>query len=44
MNYRACVQASLDYIEEHLRDELAAEELARIAGFSPYHFYRVFHA
>ena len=44
MNYRACIQASLDYIEDHLKDDLTAETLARIAGFSPYHYYRVFQA
>lgn len=44
MNYRACIQASLDYIEAHLKDELTAETLARIAGSSPYHYYRVFQA
>nr|MBA2396619.1 AraC family transcriptional regulator [Ktedonobacteraceae bacterium] len=33
-----------DYIEDHLKDELTAEALARMAGFSPYHYYRVFHA
>lgn len=44
MNYRACIQASIDHIEEHLKDDLTAEELAKIAGFSPYHYSRVFHA
>ena len=44
MNYRACIQASLDYIEDHLKDDLTAETLARVAGFSPYHYYRVFQA
>jgi AraC family transcriptional regulator len=44
MNYCACIQASLDYIEDHLKGDLTAEALARIAGFSPYHYYRVFHA
>jgi AraC family transcriptional regulator len=44
MNYRACIQASIDYIEDHLKEDLTAESLARIAGFSPYHYYRVFHA
>ena len=44
MNYRACIQESIDYIEEHLKEDLTAETLARIAGFSPYHYYRVFHA
>jgi AraC-like DNA-binding protein len=44
MNYRACIQASIDYIEEHLKEELTAEGLASIAGFSVYHYSRVFHA
>ncbi len=44
MNYRICIQASIDYIEDHLKEDLTAEALARIAGFSPYHYYRVFHA
>ncbi len=44
MNYRACIQASIDYIEDHLKEELTAQDLADIAGFSPYHYYRVFHA
>lgn len=44
MNYRACIQASIDYIEDHLTEDLTAEALARIAGFSPYHYSRVFHA
>lgn len=44
MNYRACIQASIDYIEDHLKEGLTVETLAGIAGFSPYHYYRVFHA
>ena len=44
MNYRACIQASIDYIEEHLKEELTAEALASSAGFSTYHYSRVFHA
>ncbi len=44
MDYRACIQESIDYIEDHLKDDLTAETLARIAGFSPYHYSRVFHA
>jgi AraC family transcriptional regulator len=42
MEYRTCIQNSLDYIEEHLQDSLTVEELAKIAGFSTYHYYRVF--
>ncbi|HEY4384423.1 MAG TPA: AraC family transcriptional regulator [Ktedonobacteraceae bacterium] len=44
MNYRACIQASIDYIEDHLKEDLTAEALAGIACFSPYHYSRVFHA
>ncbi len=25
MNYRACIQASIDYIEEHLKEDLTTE-------------------
>ena len=32
------------FIEEHLDEELALEQLARLAHFSPYHFHRVFRA
>ncbi len=34
-----CVQ---DYIEAHLADSLTLEELAIVAGFSKYHFHRIF--
>ncbi|QBD80625.1 AraC family transcriptional regulator [Ktedonosporobacter rubrisoli] len=44
MNYRAYIQASIDFIEDHLQEELTLEVLAKIAGFSPYHYSRVFHA
>ncbi len=43
MNYRDVIQQSLDYIEENLRAGLTVEELAQSAGFSVYHFYRLFH-
>jgi AraC family transcriptional regulator len=44
MDYRTCIQNSLDYIENHLQSDLTVEALAKIAGFSPYHYYRVFSA
>lgn len=31
-----------DYIEAHLTDSLSLEELADVAGFSKYHFHRIF--
>lgn len=40
--YLARVHRVMDYIEGHLDQELALEELAKVACFSPYHFHRVF--
>lgn len=31
-----------NYIELHINDSLSIEELADIAGFSKYHFHRIF--
>ena len=36
------IQQSLDYIEENLQAEITAEELASQAGFSLFHYYRLF--
>ena len=44
MDYRLCIQNSIDYIEEHLQECITVAELANVAGFSPYHYYRVFNA
>jgi AraC family transcriptional regulator len=44
MDYRTCIQNSIDYIEEHLQECMTVDELAEIAGFSSYHYYRVFNA
>ena len=33
---------AINYIEEHLADEIDYEELAKIAGCSTYHFQRMF--
>lgn len=38
------IQNSIDYIEENLKAELTAEELAENAGFSLFHYYRIFQA
>lgn len=32
----------IDYINEHLSEDLALDQLARVAYFSPFHFHRVF--
>jgi len=42
MDYRNIIQKSLDYIEENLKTEITAEELAKQAGFSLFHYYRIF--
>lgn len=42
MDNRIIVQHCLDYIEENLQGDIRTEELARQAGFSLFHFYRVF--
>lgn len=42
MDYRSMIQQSIDYIEENLRSELTASELAEMAHFSLFHYYRLF--
>ena len=42
MDNRATIQQSLDYIEENLQAEITAAELADMAGFSLFHYYRLF--
>ncbi|RUT45209.1 AraC family transcriptional regulator [Paenibacillus anaericanus] len=43
MNYMECFQKSIDFIEEQLTEKITVETLAGIAGFSPDHFYKLFH-
>ena len=43
MNYADILQDTLQYIDAHLGEPLDTELLAARAGFSPYHFSRVFH-
>lgn len=42
MDNRAMIQESLDYIEENLRAEITAAELADMAHLSLLHYYRLF--
>ena len=42
MDNRGYIQASLDYIEDNLQSEITAGELAERAGFSLFHYYRLF--
>ncbi len=44
MDSRSIIQASIDYMEDNLTAEIRAEELAQRAGFSLFHFYRLFHS
>lgn len=36
------LQNSIDYIEDNLKSEITISEIAEVAGFSDYHFYRLF--
>lgn len=36
------LQKVLDYIEENLKTEITADELAKLSGFSVYRFYHIF--
>lgn len=42
MRYLDQIQSSLDYIEENLKTDITPEELSAAAGFSVYHYYRLF--
>ncbi|MBY0123056.1 AraC family transcriptional regulator [Bacillus sp. S/N-304-OC-R1] len=37
------LQKVIDFIDDHLKEEIDPEELAKMAGYSPFHFYRIFH-
>ena len=42
MDDRTIIQRSIDYIEDDLQAEITAAELADMAGFSLFHYYRLF--
>ncbi|WP_050183545.1 helix-turn-helix domain-containing protein [Domibacillus robiginosus] len=42
MNYTWSIQQSMHWIESHLNETLTVEEIAAAAGFSMYHFHRIF--
>lgn len=42
MDNRTMIQNSIEYIEENLKTEITANELADMAGFSIFHYYRLF--
>ena len=38
----AIIQKSIDYIEDNLKTDITAKELSEMAGFSMFHYYRLF--
>ena len=42
MEYRKEIKAAMDFIEKHLNQEIRTEDAAAAAGFSKYHFQRIF--
>ena len=39
---RDMIQKTLDYVDGNVKEDITAEELAKIAGYSVFHFYRLF--
>ncbi|MFN7253424.1 MAG: effector binding domain-containing protein [Anaerobacillus sp.] len=44
MDYAQLIQKTIDFIDDHITEKISVDDLAKIAGFSTYHFYRVFHS
>lgn len=42
MDYTESIEKVKDYIDSHLSDELSAEKISYYAGYSVFHFCRVF--
>jgi len=42
--YRARIDSAIAFINAHLSDDLSLDPIARAAGFSPFHFHRIFTA
>lgn len=42
MNYRVNIEKCIDFIEEHIKENINIEEVAAQSGYSLYHFCRVF--
>lgn len=43
-DYLKQVQATIDYVESHLAEELSLSRLAQVARLSDFHYHRVFHS
>jgi len=44
MIYQKQIELVLEYIEHNIGSDLSLQNLSKIAGFSPYHFHRIFHS
>ncbi|SCG84366.1 putative HTH-type transcriptional regulator ydeE [Proteiniborus sp. DW1] len=42
MQYTELIKTALDYIEQNLKANITSEELAQMANYSTYHYYRLF--
>ena len=42
MQHLHLLQHVIDYIDEHIKEDLDPEALAKLVGYSPFHFSRVF--
>ncbi|MFE4144632.1 helix-turn-helix transcriptional regulator [Peribacillus sp. YIM B13472] len=42
MRYSPIIQKTIEYIENSLQEELSLENIARFAGFSKFHYHRIF--
>jgi len=42
IEYKARVDAVIMFMHEHMGEEINLEELGKVAGFSPFHFHRIF--
>lgn len=44
VGYIELIQKTIDYIDENIQEEITVDTLVRIAGFSTYHYYRLFNS
>lgn len=42
MRYHDGIQKAITYIEDNLKNEILLEDIAKVVGFSMYHFHRIF--
>jgi len=42
MEKKAIIIKAIEYMKDHLDEEITTEELSKYVGYSPYHFVRIF--